>query len=177
MCFVKHPARVCRWCDGIKVSACLAGTYLAMTYLAGTCLAGEGTSCKTRSATSAFGGHGWMNAMKKYEVKLKVFQHIHWLAQLCGLLSWTCFVKHQIKRLHILSQRVFVMNVFCKTSRAGLSVMWWNKGVRLSGRDLSGHDLSCRDLSGRGRDILQNTFSHKCLWRPWVNECDEKVWG
>ena len=25
------------------------------------------------------------------------------------------------------------------------------------------------------RDILQNMFSHKCIWRPWVNECDEKV--
>ena len=156
-----------RWGDGIKVSACLAMTYLTMTYLAW-----EGTSYKTGSATSAFGGHVWMDAMKKYEVKLKVFQHIHWLAQLCGLLSWTCFVKHQIKRLHILSQRVFVMNVFCKTSRAGLSVRWWNNGIRLSGHDLSGHDLS-----GRERDILQNRFSHKCLWRPWVNECDEKVWG
>ena len=135
--------------------------------LAGTCLALKGTSCKTGSATSAFGGHGWMNAMKKYEVKLKVFQHIHWWAPLCGLLSWTCFVKHQIKRLHILSQRVFVMNVFCKTSRAGLSVRWWNNGIRLSGHD----------LSGRERDILQNRFSHKCIWRSWVNECDEKVWG
>ena len=27
------------------------------------------------------------------------------------------------------------------------------------------------------RDILQNTFSHKCIWWPWVNECDEKVRG
>ena len=36
----------------------LAGTYLAMTCLAMTCMAGEGTSCKTRSAGSAFGGHG-----------------------------------------------------------------------------------------------------------------------
>ena len=25
------------------------------------------------------------------------------------------------------------------------------------------------------RDILQNMFSHKCIWRSWVNECDEKV--
>ena len=25
------------------------------------------------------------------------------------------------------------------------------------------------------RDILQNMFSHKCIWRPWVNGCDEKV--
>ena len=32
-------------------------TYLAVTCLAGTCLAGEGTSCKTGSAISAFGGH------------------------------------------------------------------------------------------------------------------------
>ena len=156
------------WNKGVrKVSARLAGTYLA----------GKGTSCKTRSATSAFGGHGWMDAMKKYEVKLKVFQHIHWLAPLCGLLSWTCFVKHQIKRLHILSQRVFVMNVFCKTSCAGLSVRWWNNGIRLSCHDLSCRDLSCRNLSGRERDILQNRFSHKCIWRSWVNERDEKVWG
>ena len=27
------------------------------------------------------------------------------------------------------------------------------------------------------RDILQNMFSHKCIWRSWVNECDEKVRG
>lgn len=81
------------------------------------CLALKGTSYKTGSATSAFGGHGWMNAMKKYEVKLKVFQHIHWLAPLCGLLSWTCFVKH---------------------SARDPSVRWWDKGIRLSGHDLSG---------------------------------------
>ena len=41
MCFVKHPARVCRLGDGITVSACLAMTYLAVTCLAGTCLARE----------------------------------------------------------------------------------------------------------------------------------------
>ena len=146
MCFVKHPARVCRLGDGITVFACLARPYLTMTYLTG-----KGTSYKTGSATSAFGGHGWMNAMKKYEVKLKVFQHIHWLVPLCGLLSWTCFVKHPAR---------------------DSSVRWWNKGIRLSG-----HDLSIHDLSGRERDILQNRFSHKCLWRPWVNECDEKVRG
>jgi len=73
MCFVKHSARICRLGDGITVSACLAmtglsmtclavtylaGTYLAMTGLSMTYLAGEGTSYKTRSATSAFGGHG-----------------------------------------------------------------------------------------------------------------------
>ena len=104
MCFVKHPARVCRLGDGITVSACLARPYLTMTYLTG-----KGTSYKTGSATSAFGGHGWMNAMKKYEVKLKVFQHIHWLAPLCGLLSWTCFVKH---------------------SARDPSVRWWDKGIR-----------------------------------------------
>ena len=55
----------------------LAGTCLAGTYLAMTCMAGEGTSYKTRSAGSAFGGYGRMNAMKKNEVKHKVFQHIH----------------------------------------------------------------------------------------------------
>ena len=132
MCFVKHPARVCRLGDGITVSACLARPYLTMTYLTG-----KGTSYKTGSATSAFGGHGWMNAMKKYEVKLKVFQHIHWLVPLCGLLSWTCFVKHPAR---------------------DSSVRWWNKGIRLSG-----HDLPIHDLSGRERDILQNRFSHKCI--------------
>ena len=166
MCFVKHPARICRWCDGIKVSACLAGTYLAMTYLAGTCLAGEGTSCKTRSATSAFGGHGWMNAMKKYEVKFKVFQHIHWLAPLCGLLSWTCFVKHSAR-----------IRRWCDGIRVSACLV----GTCLAVTCLAMTCLSMTYLAGtclaRERDILQNRFSHKCLWRPWVNECDEKVWG
>ena len=118
MCFVKHPARVCRLGDGITVSACLARPYLTMTYLTG-----KGTSYKTGSATSAFGGHGWMNAMKKYEVKLKVFQHIHWLAPLCGLLSWTCFVKH-LARVCRLGDGITVSAYLAMTCLAMTYLAW-----------------------------------------------------